>query len=144
MEGYESRTASLYGRETYYEPALSRAYSPAPSQQAPMFGGYNSGRNTPVGAGGPFLHQPAPSRPTTNYLDMPIPTSSPDGFGYSDGQPTDADIDRAVQDILRDADLNSITKREIRRQLEEIFGVDLSSRKGAINATIDRVLLSQS
>jgi len=109
-----------------------------------MFGGYNSGRNTPVGAGGPFLHQPAPSRPTTNYLDMPIPTSSPDGFGYSDGQPTDADIDRAVQDILRDADLNSITKREIRRQLEEIFGVDLSSRKGAINATIDRVLLSQS
>ena len=32
-EGYaESHTASIYGRETYYEPAMSRAYSPSPSQ----------------------------------------------------------------------------------------------------------------
>lgn len=107
-------------------------------------GGYNSGsgRNTPVG-GGPYLHQPAPSRPISNYLDMPIAqTHSPDNLNFGDGQPTDSNIDRAVQDILRDADLNTITKREIRRKLEELFGVDLSTRKAAINATIDRVLLS--
>lgn len=105
-------------------------------------GNLGSGRNTPVG-GGSHLHQPAPSRPVTNYLDMPIPQSRSleDGY-FGDGQPTDADIDRAVQDILRDADLNSVTKREIRRKLEDIFGVDLSARKAAINATIDRVLLS--
>jgi DEK C terminal domain len=143
-DGYESRTASIYGRETYYEPAHSRSYSPAPSNtQLPMYtgGGYTSGRNTPIG--GPYLHQPAPSRPVTNYLDMPIPQSrSPDAVNFGDGQPTDSDIDRAVQEILRDADLNTVTKREIRRKLEDLFGVDLSNRKAAINATIDRVLLS--
>lgn len=143
-DGYESHTASIYGRETYYEPAHSRTYSPAPSNaQLPMYtGGYNSGsgRNTPVG--GPYLHQPAPSRPVTNYLDMPLTQRSPDDINFGDGQPMDSDIDRAVQDILRDADLNTITKREIRRKLEDLFGVDLSNRKAAINATIDRVLLS--
>jgi chitin synthase len=140
-DGYESRTASIYGRETYYEPAMSRSYSPMPPAQAPALMGYNSGRNTP--SGGSLLHQPAPSRPVTNYLDMPIPTSrSPDVFG--EGQPSDAEIDRAIQGILRDADLNSITKREIRRRLEETFNVDLSTRKSTINTMIDRVLLSMS
>ncbi|KAF8513208.1 glycosyltransferase family 2 protein [Gautieria morchelliformis] len=143
-DGYESHTASIYGRETYYEPAHSRSYSPAPSNsQLPMYtgGGYTSGRNTPIGSS--YLHQPTPSRPVSNYLDMPIPQSrSPDAVNFGDGQPTDAEIDRTVQEILRDADLNTITKREIRRKLEDLFGVDLSNRKAAINATIDRVLLS--
>lgn len=144
-DGYaESHTASLYGRETYYDP---RSHSPAPSQMG-MFPppGYQSGRNTPQS---PFrseaglLHQPTPSRPTTNYLDIPIPsTRSPEDIDLSPGSPSDADLERAVQDVLRSADLNSVTKREIRRQLEEHFGMDLTSRKATINAAIDRVLLS--
>jgi chitin synthase len=112
--------------------------------------GYQSGRNTPQS---PFnamqetgLLQPVSSRPTTNYLDIPIPGSrSPDDgdlLGGGSG-PSDIDIDRAVQDVLRSADLNSVTKREIRRQLEDHFGMDLSSRKASINASIDRALLSQ-
>lgn len=150
MEYAESRTASLYGRETYYEP---RAQSPAPSQFA-MYPppGYNSGRNTPQSPFRPMseanlLHQPVPSRPVTNYLDMPIPlTGSHEGFDVgsgSSGSPSDAEIERAVQDVLRIADLNTVTKREIRRQLEERFGMDLTSRKATINAAIDRILLSQ-
>lgn len=80
----------------------------------------------------------------TNYLDVNIPTSrSPDNVNVSAGSPSNTDIERAVQDILRGADLNSVTKREIRRQLEDQFGIDLSSRKNSINAAIDRVLLSQ-
>ncbi|PPQ71372.1 hypothetical protein CVT26_006274 [Gymnopilus dilepis] len=147
-EGYpESRTASLYGRETYYEP---RSFSPVPSQHG-MYPppGYQSGRNTPQS---PFhvspdaaLLQPTPSRPITNYLDIPIPrTRSPEDADLLGGAgPSDAELDLAVQDILRSADLNSITKREIRRQLEEHFGMDLTSRKATINASIDRVLLNQ-
>ncbi|KAG5634988.1 hypothetical protein H0H81_012795 [Sphagnurus paluster] len=146
-DGYaESHTASLYGRETYYDP---RGHSPAPSQ-AGMFPppGYNSGRNTPqsqfrqLGDSGSVMHYPAPSRPVTNYLDMPIPmtSGSPDN---SLGMPTDFDIERAVQNILRGADLNTVTKREIRRQLEEVFGMDLTARKSSINAAIDRALLGQ-
>ncbi|KAI0315785.1 glycosyltransferase family 2 protein [Amylostereum chailletii] len=162
-------TASLYGRETYYEPAMpaTRSFSPSPSQMG--FGmpppGYQSGRGTPVGGYGqqnPFaqqstgfsqqgnfsqqggygqVYQPTPSRPTTNYLDVAIPTSNED-FGA--GVPTDAELDRAVQAILMDADLNTVTKRGIRTQLEEQFGMDLSTRKTAINASIDRGLLSKS
>jgi chitin synthase len=141
-DGYaESRTASLYGRETYYEP---RGHSPSPSQTGMMLyapPGYASGRNTPLSAS-PLramseVHQPLTSRPVTNYLDMNIPTTrSPDS------EPTDSELDQAVQSILRSADLNSVTKREIRRKLEDHFGMDLTSRKAAINQAIDRILLS--
>lgn len=75
---------------------------------------------------------------------MPIPgTRSPDDIDVHGGDPSDHDLDHAVQEILRSADLNSITKREIRRQLESHFGMDLTSRKTVINASIDRVLLDQ-
>ena len=83
------------------------------------------------------VHQPFASRPVTNYLDMNIPTTrSPEG------EPTDSDLDQAVQGILRSADLNSVTKREIRRKLEDHFSMDLTSRKATINQAIDRILLS--
>ena len=151
----ESRTASLYGRETYYEPQLQRSFSPAPSQLG-MFPppGYQSGRNTPVMMPLPHpmqqqletpLVHPTPSRPTTNYLDFPIPTSS---IGHEEdvgaSGPSDAELGIAVQSMLNNADLNSVTKREVRHQLEEHFGVNLSARKGTINAAIDRALLNQS
>jgi len=163
-DGYAESRTSLYGRETYYEPAYPRNFSPSPSQAGGMYAppavpppGYQSGRNTPTGgfaAGFPpqmrpmsdaqMLYQPTPSRPTTNYLDIAIPTTgSPEGANLTPGMPTDADIDGAVQNILFDADLNSVTKREIRRKLEEHFGMDLTSRKATINAAIDRVLLSK-
>jgi chitin synthase len=149
-EGYaQSATASIYGRETFYEPSqhnmnMGMAY-PSPPE-------YQSGRNTPYGANGynssplraPMseagsLYQPAPTRPSTNYLDMPVPlTGSPDQLGG----PSNMDLERAVNDLLRGADLNSVTKREIRRQLEQQFGMDLASRKATINAAIDRALLS--
>ena len=88
-----------------------------------------------------MLYQPMPSRPPTNYLDMPIRT--PDDMDLMSGAPTDAELEHSVLEILRTADLNSVTKREIRRQLEDWFGMDLTTRKATINAAIDRVLLSQ-
>ncbi|KAF9531219.1 glycosyltransferase family 2 protein [Crepidotus variabilis] len=146
-DGYpESRTASLYGRETYYDPPQQRSFSPAPSQLGMFPPGYNSGRNTPLSPFNPInqetaLLQPTPSRPVTNYLDIPIPTSSsPDEVGSG---PSSVDLERAVQNVLSNADLNSVTKREIRRQLEDHFGMDLTSRKATINAAIDRALLNQ-
>ncbi len=127
---------------------MSRAYSPSPSQVGMMYPppGYQSGRNTPMSASGMMpVHQPTPSRPTTNYLDVQIPSSrSPEDMNVTPGLPSDADIDRAVEIVLRDADLTVVTKREIRRKLEDYFGTDLSSRKHAINAAIDRVLLARS
>jgi chitin synthase len=92
----------------------------------------------------PGMMMPQPhmaSRPVTNYLDIPI-GGSPDELDLPPGAPTEAELDRAVQEVLRSADLNSITKREIRRRLEGHFGMDLTARKATINAAIDRVLLS--
>ncbi|KAH9984858.1 glycosyltransferase family 2 protein [Russula vinacea] len=131
-EGYPESRTSVYGRETYYDP---RSFSPSPSQMghgayaSPP--GYQSGRNTPA-MDGSQMYQSF-SRPPTNYLDVAIPTTRSDAAGEIGG-PSDAEIDHAVQTILRDADLNSITKREIRRKLEEHFA--------SINAAIDRGLLS--
>ena len=103
--------------------------------------GYQSGRNTPAMDGGQMYQ--SFSRPPTNYLDVAIPTTRSDAAGeFGASGPSDAEIDRAVQALLQDADLNSITKREIRRKLEEQFGVSLASRKASINASIDRGLLS--
>jgi chitin synthase len=94
-------------------------------------------------AGGGLYH-PTPSRPVTNYLDINLPPShSPDEFDVQmGGVPSDGDLDLAVQEILRVADLSTVTKREVRRRLEERFGMDLTSRKLVVNAAIDRVLLS--
>jgi chitin synthase len=86
---------------------------------------------------------------------MPIPmTRSPDTFDLlpnlggggapvAGGAPSDSVLERSVLEIMRSADLNSVTKREIRRQLEEQFDMDLTSRKATINAAIDRILLCQ-
>ncbi|KAJ7050389.1 glycosyltransferase family 2 protein [Mycena amicta] len=135
-DGYaESHTASIYGRETTYEPSQIGGYTSALHPPP----GYQSGRNTPQSM---FNHR-AESRPVTNYLDVPIPqTSSPGDLDLPAGAPTEADLERAVQQILSTADLNTITKREIRRRLESHFAQDLSARKGTINASIDRILLS--
>ena len=84
--------------------------------------------------------QPTLSRPATNYLgDVQIlVTGSIDGMH---GGPSDVDIEQGVVAILAEADLNTITKREIRRRLEERFGMNLDGRKAVINAAIDRGLL---
>ncbi|EIW79950.1 glycosyltransferase family 2 protein [Coniophora puteana RWD-64-598 SS2] len=182
----ETHTASVYGRETFYDPVPARGQSPAPSQfnMMPPLGynqtGFNSGRNTPMsqirpmsemGAMGPMagnmsmyggmggmggmqgmqgsIYQPAPSRPGTNYFDMPIaqqPTGGGTPQGHFDagaaGGPSDVELEQAVQNVLASADLNTVTKRAVRTQLEEHFGMDLTPRKQTINAAIDRVLLS--
>ena len=133
---------------------MSRAYSPAPSQgYAPLTLGQfpGSGQNTPSRpASRNMLHQPPASRGPSQYLDMSFPRASSPMMGHESGEqspagmgPSDYELDRAVQDILRDADLNTVTKREVRRKLEDRYGMDLSTRKATINATIDRILLGQ-
>jgi chitin synthase len=133
---------------------MSRAYSPAPSQMGSMMfqppayqSGPHSGRNTPMGYNmtGNSQHSnfyPQQQTRASNYIGMDIPrTKSPEDADIWDG-PSDAELERAVQELLRDADLNTITKREIRKRMEEGFNMDLTSRKATINAAIDRVLLS--
>ena len=120
----ESRTAS-YGRETYNEP---KSFSPTPSKigvyPPPE---YQSGRKTPQ-AQSPF-HPMVETTPLQQSVSQPI---------------SDLDLERALQpgDVLRSADINSITNLEIRpsRRLESHFGTDLTLRRGVIYAAVDRTV----
>ncbi|QRV84830.1 chitin synthase [Ceratobasidium sp. AG-Ba] len=132
---WDAQSQSAYGRETFYEAPMSRAYSPVPSQggmymPAPAYGTTGSGgRGTPVG--GRQYAQSTMSRPVTNYLDMPSHMFSGDG-------PSDQELERGVQDMLRDADMSQVTKRTVRTHLENVFGVNLAARKDFINSVIER------
>ena len=76
------------------------------------------------------------SRPPTNYFDMPPVQSRGLLADYGAGAPSDASLERSVGETLRSVDLNTVAKWEIRRVLEERFGMDLTSRKATISAAI--------
>ena len=66
----------------------------------------------------------------SNYLGADLPgTRTLEDIDMRGGL-SDAELERAVQELLLDADLNTVIKRKIRRRLEERF-----------NAAIDRVSL---
>jgi chitin synthase len=127
---------------------MNAAYAPLAHPVA------GSGRNTPAEMFGSrpasrnMLHGASGSRPATAYLDMGARNSSPI-FDYEmaaaspTAGPSDHDLEIAVRDLLRDADLNTVTKRAIREKLQTRFGVDLGPRKATINSIVDKVLLSQ-
>ncbi|KAH7106969.1 glycosyltransferase family 2 protein [Auriculariales sp. MPI-PUGE-AT-0066] len=131
---YDARTVSNYGRETFYDPTMSRPYSPAMSQARFPVPGSQIG----FGATPPSR---SPSRPVTGFLDVNVgQTGSPfDEFGG----PTDAELEAAINSMVKAADLNTLTKREIRQRLEDHFNSDLSPRKVAINAMIERALFAR-
>lgn len=98
-----------------------------------------------VGYGG-GLQQPAPSRPVTNYFDMPVQGESDfmGGAGANLLGPTDAELEAAVDSMLATADFNTVTKKNVKQRLEQQYGIDLSGRKAVINAAIDRAILARS
>ncbi|CEP08645.1 hypothetical protein [Parasitella parasitica] len=54
--------------------------------------------------------------------------------------PEDNEIEKEIIKILATANLMTLTKKQVRDQLSAIFGVDLTIKKGFINATIERLL----
>lgn len=68
--------------------------------------------------------------------DQAVGSGSPKG-------PSDYELESTIRNLLRDADLNTVTKRAVRQKLEDKYGMDLASRKATINGIIDRVLLGQ-
>ena len=52
----------------------------------------------------------------------------------------DRELELAIRQICATADLDDLTKKKVRKQLEQQFGVDLAVRKDTINALIEKVL----
>ncbi|KAI8978598.1 chitin synthase-domain-containing protein [Pilobolus umbonatus] len=64
-----------------------------------------------------------------------------DGFTMGDNAgPRNEEILVQVQNILSTADLTKITKKQVREELQSIFGVSMASRKDYINACIENIL----
>ncbi|KAI8642882.1 chitin synthase-domain-containing protein [Parasitella parasitica] len=64
-----------------------------------------------------------------------------DGLTMGDNPgPKNEEILSQVQRILNAADLNKITKKQVREELQIIFGVSMASRKDYINACIEETL----
>ncbi|KAI9489097.1 chitin synthase-domain-containing protein [Zychaea mexicana] len=54
--------------------------------------------------------------------------------------PEDDEIERELRRILAGANLMTLTKKQVRNQLSQRFGVDLTIKKGFINSAIERIL----
>jgi len=54
--------------------------------------------------------------------------------------PTDEEIVAQIQTIIYNSNLMMITKKQVREELSEYFGVDMSSKKDFINCTIEEIL----
>jgi len=61
----------------------------------------------------------------------------------SNPQPTDDAVLAEIRDILKTANLMTVTKKQIRAELEQRFGVSLETRKAYINSATEAVLSGQ-
>ncbi|CAO3599809.1 unnamed protein product [Absidia cylindrospora] len=60
--------------------------------------------------------------------------------GFDESGPPNEEILQHVQRILNTADLTQITKKQVREQLQQIYGVPMAHRKDYINACIENTL----
>jgi hypothetical protein len=72
-----------------------------------------------------------------SYSSAPFVTP---GNGNSGGIPPDEEILFHVRRILATANLMTVTKKNVREELGELFGCELTSKRGFINECIDDVL----
>jgi chitin synthase len=114
-------------------PRMSTAYSDMMSQRGPAFGSQAD------------FSAYAMSRPGSTM--MPASASMMDYYGAAgsgsvqgEGMPSNEQIMEEVRNILANADLMSITKKQVRDRLSEMFGVPMSSKKEYINSCIETVL----
>ncbi|RKP09587.1 chitin synthase-domain-containing protein [Thamnocephalis sphaerospora] len=73
------------------------------------------------------------SRPMSSF------SAAPSVAGFS-AQPSDEQLVAEIRQILLTSDLMTITKKQVREQLSQMHGIDLTPRKDFINSTIELIL----
>lgn len=100
--------------------------------------------------------QMPPSRPMSNF-NMPYGNGSrmslaPSGYGGYDSSvemgnllamPSDDAVLAEIRDILASSDLMSVTKKQIKLELEKRFGMDLTPKKAFISNAVESLLVGQ-
>jgi len=116
---------SVYGGEmptSYYNGSVYAASAYQPSTPA---GPYNS----------MYQSQASAYPNTSGYPNTSMYSSRASGM-----MPSDDEIVREIRQILSTADLMNITKKQVREQLTNYFGVDMSPKKSYINSVIESIL----
>ncbi|KAI9206842.1 chitin synthase-domain-containing protein [Polychytrium aggregatum] len=80
---------------------------------------------------------------TRSNIEVVRSTTSEYGCVDRGIEPSDDEVVMEIHQILAASDLMSVTKKDVLRQLNARFGVDLGWRKQFIHATIDSILRSQ-
>ncbi|KAL1408451.1 Chitin synthase, class 5 [Vanrija albida] len=170
QSAYNSQYGSQYGLGSIYQPstfghdtqptqrsrgAISPAGSYSDIRGASRNGSYQDvpARGTFYAAGGrggdtsSYGHGDAQSLYAGSFYGQPplAPVSSnhhgavPAGGDASDSI-TDAQLQASVRRICQGADLDTLTKKSVRKQLEAEYGVSLTSRKDYINQQIEEAI----
>ena len=142
--GGDNRSGSFYGQPMLEHRAS--AYTLAGTQQPGFDRSSSYGFNVDAGhrASSYSYAQAVPlpqSRPVSNFLPEVNVETQPIGLGAQGI--TDAQLESSIRRICAGADLDTLTKKGVRKQLEEEYGVSLSARKESINRIIERVLAGE-
>lgn len=126
--GYESRPASQYNLHQ------QRPMSAGPSEMAyyaPQGGNYDTRANTMRSSnfGGGDVEMSMLNQHHRNSSSVMIPS--------------DEQLTEEIREILRTADLMTVTKKSIRLQLENKFGVKLSAKREYINHVTESILTGE-
>ncbi|RCI06194.1 hypothetical protein CU098_006877 [Rhizopus stolonifer] len=101
----------------------------------------NSSRSMASFAPASFNNQPGQYIPMQQSQFNSSNSIMMDGFTMGDNTgPKNEEIMFQVQRILSTADLTKVTKKQVREELQTIFGVSMASRKDYINACIENIL----
>ena len=123
------------------------------------FGGPPGGRSPSEYGSGPFATPPIMSSRPASQLDLPrfasnsrlslAPTQYSPNYNGSehlemhDMLPSDDAILAEIRDILRTADLMTVTKKSVKNELERRFGVPLDAKRAYIGSATEAVISGQ-
>lgn len=133
MQGDMQNPAMYNTAGSHMSASFDQMGAPSPAfGQRPRNSSYDRGSN--LSATNLLGQQSEYDIPMGNVSQVSVPPMIPAGF------PTDDEILAEIKSILATANLMSITKKQVREQLSNIFGFDMNFKKDFINTSIEYIL----
>jgi chitin synthase len=90
-----------------------------------------------------LMQHSSPGHSTLHSPQLMSNTSLGSLPGAAGGGPSDEELVNKIRELLTGVDLMTVTKKKIRQQLEQVFGIDLTPRRDFISRAIDAELQRQ-